>query len=289
MAHERIECVRPRDKVTDLAHRHDLLGWNRSSPRLIRAGLALLIATAMLFVAVPRPWTQEAPTTAVASPPAAMQPTDSEKLFLDRLMMAESGGRDDAKNPRSSALGPYQFLGSTFIDVMGRYFPTRISGKSDAEVLQLRSDRAVARDAALVYTRENAAFLIERGLDANAAHLRLAFLVGASGAQRVIAAQSKTPVAQLLSAAALEANPFMRAMTAAELIQRAALEASGMHAVAIPDNFRRPKLAGIRIRCSLARPSCRKWVALAMKRKGKSGPQTTASQEKPAEVDKARN
>jgi len=269
-----------------LAHQHDL-GWNWLRPGFIRIGLTLLIAAAMLFGAAPRPWTQEAATTATSPPPTAFQPTDSEKLFLDRLMMAESAGQYDARNPRSSALGPYQFIGSTFLDVMGRYFPALIDGKSDAEVLRLRTNQAIARDAALVYTRENAAFLLDRGLEANSAHLRLAFLVGPTGAQRVIAARSETPVAQLLSAAALEANPFMRSMTAAELIQRAALEASGMHAVAIPDNFRRPKLAGIRIRCVLARPSCRKWVALAMKRKGKDAPRATASDARPAQADKA--
>jgi hypothetical protein len=256
----------------------------------MRAGLAIGAAAAVMFLASPRLMTQEAgvATTSTATPATSPQPTDSEKIFLDRLMIAESGGRDDAKNPRSSALGPYQFLGSTFLDVMGRYFPALIDGKSDAEVLQLRTDQAISRDAALVYTRENAAYLVDRGLEANAAHLRLAFLVGASGAQRVIAAAGETPVAQLLSAAALEANPFMRGMTAAELLQRAATEASGVQLVTIPETSRRPKFAGIRVRCSLARASCRKWVALAMKRKGKSAPQATASDVKPVSAGKAK-
>jgi hypothetical protein len=80
----------------------------------------------------------------------------------------------------------------------------------------------------------------------------------------------------------------MRGMTAAELIQRAALEASGVQIVTGPRLPRRPKFAGIRVRCSLARASCRKWVALAMKRKGKSAPQTTASDATPAEAGKAK-
>jgi hypothetical protein len=254
---------------------------------LIRTALALLTALGTMILPAPRAMSQEAGVTSTTTATAPAQPSDSEKLFLDRLMIAESGGRSDAKNPRSTALGPYQFLGSTFLDVMGRYFPALISGKSDEDVLQLRTDHAIARDAALVYTRENAAFLLGRGVEANAAHLRLAFLVGPTGAQRIVGAQGETPVSQLLGPGALEANPFLRSMTAAELIQRAALEASGVHIVAIPDNFRRPKLAGIRIRCSLARPSCRRWVALAMKRKGKNAPQTTAADAKP-EAGKAK-
>jgi hypothetical protein len=277
-----------------VAHQHDL-GWNWFDPSFLCAGAATLSALALIATAAPRVspaliiMEAAVSVTATTPPPGspALQPTDGEKIFLDHLMMAESGGREDARNPRSSALGPYQFLGSTFLDVMARYFPTLTSGKSDEQVLQLRTDHTVARDAALVYTRENAAFLLDRGLEINAAHLRLAFLVGATGAQRVIAAHAETPVAQLLSTAALEANPFLRGMTAAELIQRAAAEASGVHIVSVPDTPRRPKFAGIRVRCSLARPSCRKWVALAMKRKGKSAAaQTTAPEAKPAENGK---
>lgn len=270
-----------------MAHHHDL-GWHWPSsfapPRagLIRIALALLTAIGTLVLPAPRVMSQEAAVTSTTPADAPAEPSDSEKLFLDRLMIAESGGRSEAKNPRSSALGPYQFLGSTFLDVMGRYFPALISGKSDPEILQLRTDHAVSRDAALVYTRENAAFLLERGVEASAAHLRLAFLVGPTGAQRIVEAQGDTPVSQLLGPAALEANPFLRTMTAAALIQRAALEAAGVQIVATPENFRRPKLAGIRIRCSLARPSCRKWVALAMKRKGRTAAaQATASDAKP--------
>jgi len=73
--------------------------------------------------------------------------TQAEQLFLDRLMQAESGGRLFAKNPASSALGPFQFIGSTFLDVVLRYFPEVTEGKSDAEILALRVDAKIARDA----------------------------------------------------------------------------------------------------------------------------------------------
>jgi hypothetical protein len=210
-------------------------------------------------------------------PSAPLQPTDSEAVFLDRLMMAESGGRADAKNPRSTALGPYQFLSSTFLDLMSRHFATATGDKTDVEILQLRTDHKTARDAALVYTRENAAFLIERGHEARAAHLRLAFLVGPGGAARVISAEPKTPVSQLLGAAVLEANPFMVGMTAEELIARSAREAAGVQLVTVPTaRVKRAGVMGIRIRCNLGRASCRKWVALANKRQARR----TASQAK---------
>ena len=192
-------------------------------------------------------------------------PTKAELLFLDRLMQAESGGRQFAKNPASSALGPFQFISSTFLDVLQRYLPQAAEGKSDAEILALRVDPQIARDAALAYTRANAAFMLERGIVSQPSHLRLAFLVGPSGAVNVIAAKPETPVADLLSKAALEANPFLSAMTAAQLIERAEREAAGLEA--LPARAASEKQASaapqIKIRCTLRRPSCRRWVQLA--------------------------
>lgn len=195
-------------------------------------------------------------------------PTKAEQLFLDRLMQAESGGRQFAKNPASSALGPFQFISSTFLDVILRYFPQVTEGKSNAEILALRVDPKVARDAALAYTRANAAFLQGRGVAAQPAHLRLAFLVGPSGAVNVIAAEPETPVSNLLSKAALEANPFLGGMTAKQLIERSGREAAGLEplpAFAAPEKQPSAK-PRIKIRCSLGRASCRRWVQLAKTR-----------------------
>ncbi|MBU2533245.1 MAG: hypothetical protein KKB37_10930, partial [Alphaproteobacteria bacterium] len=74
--------------------------------------------------------------------------------FLDRLMIAESGGNDRARNPLSTATGPFQFIESTFIAVMQRHFPKRVASLNIAQILALRTDRAVARQAAEAYTRD---------------------------------------------------------------------------------------------------------------------------------------
>lgn len=193
--------------------------------------------------------------------------TDSEALFLDRLMMAESGGKLDAKNPRSSALGPFQFIESTFFEVVTRHFPALAEDKSYAEIQRLRMNLAVARSAALAYTRQNAAFLDGRGIAPEAGFLRLAFLLGPSGAEAVITANPETPVVDLLSSAAIAANPFLSGMSAEQLIERAKREAAGLKPLPVValDNAaaQHPK---IRVRCNLKRPSCRKWLALAKRR-----------------------
>ncbi len=111
-----------------------------------------------------------------------LTPTEAETLFLDRLMRAESGGRQYARNRASSALGPFQFLGTTFLDVVRRNFPALASGKTDADLLALRTDFQVSRDVALIYTRENASAIAAKGKETTAANLRLAFFAGANGA-----------------------------------------------------------------------------------------------------------
>ena len=195
------------------------------------------------------------------------EPTESETLFLERLMMAESGGKLDAKNPRSSALGPFQFIESTFYDVVTRHFPELLEEKTYAQIQQLRMHLETARNAALAYTRENAAYLNDRGITPEPAHLRLAFLLGPGGAETVISAKPETPVSDLLGKSVLAANPFLGRMSAEQLIDRAKREAAGLGPLPVIASAKtataQPK---IKVRCNLERASCRKWFALAKQR-----------------------
>ncbi len=184
----------------------------------------------------------------------------SVQEFLDRLMMAESSGRLYAKNPRSTALGPFQFIRSTFLEVVRRHFPDEVAGLSDEQILALRVKPDFARRAALAYTLDNASFLGDQGLDVTSVNLRLAFLVGPTGAVRVLTAETDTPVSALLSADALAANPFMASMTAGDLLRKAALDLTGNDRIAGLDRPR--STIGFRIPCNLGRASCRRWVAL---------------------------
>jgi hypothetical protein len=202
-------------------------------------------------------------------------PSQSEKQFLGRLMAAESGARLNARNPASSALGSFQFLRATFLDIIRRNFPALSESKSEAEILALRMDTEVAWNAALIYTRENAHFLAEHGAAISAANLRLAFLVGPSAALKILAAKPEEPLTKILSAAALEVNPFLGHMTAGALIERSSWEMGGgggtFNASAPPfkaaaRQFKSALLHGtpkIAVLCNLNLPSCRKWLALA--------------------------
>jgi hypothetical protein len=154
--------------------------------------------------------------------PAAAADRSAFDTFLDRLMRAESGGRDTAANPRSTALGPYQFIKSTFLDLARRHFGVEVQELSEDEILRLRTNRSFARRCAETYSRENLTFLSEQGLEPTFGHLRLAFLVGPYAAARVLQAAPATPVGDVLGPAVIRANPFMSRMSTSNLIAKTA-------------------------------------------------------------------
>ena len=195
--------------------------------------------------------------------------------FLDRLMMAESGGRSEARNPRSTAVGPYQFIESTWLDLARRIFATETQAMTPAQILALRTDPAFARRGAEAYTKDNAAVLKATGLEASFPSLRLAFLLGPQGAVRILRAAPQTRVTALLGPSVANANPFMYGLTAAGLIARAAHDLSvspatqaGIAASDIAASGPSAKKAGARVqvRCNLDLPACRRWQALAVAR-----------------------
>lgn len=247
-----------------------------------------------------------------ASAVSAMEPDDrgarlvasmTIEVFLDRLMIAESGGRDAAKNPLSTALGPFQFINATFLDLVRRYFGEETAGLSVPQVLALRTDRAFSRRVAQIYTAENARHLAAGDAVVTYPSLRLAFLLGPSGALRVLQAPPETRIAQLVGPGVMKANPFLHGLTASGLIARAArdlkLPSSDVAAVSSDGATSppKPKLATVLvpalsavpttgpaaapvamaratkkalapkldIRCNQALASCRKWVAMQSK------------------------
>jgi hypothetical protein len=210
----------------------------------------------------------EAAATPKATDPAAGASEVAFEIFLDRLMRAESAGQDDAANPRSTALGPFQFIKSTFIEVARRHFAAEVAALDDDAVLALRTNRTFARRAASAFCRDNIAFMIEEGLSPTFGQLRLAFLVGPSAAVRLLQAAPATPVSELLGNAAIAANPFMKGMNAADLIARTSRDVNTDHAGPIRVATRRARnrpnesAAAVHATCNPNLASCRRWIAL---------------------------
>ncbi len=242
-------------------------GWKLAA----LAMLALLSAKSPVLAASEEAETPKTAKPTVAEKPIGQRNADLQsqnadfELFLDRLMMAESDGRDYLRNRRSSALGPYQFIKGTFLYVTRRHFQDRIAGLSKAQILALRTDREFSRKVVAQYARELAVHLARKGIATTYGHLRLAYLLGPSGATRVLQAKPTMLVRRLISRAAVVANPFLANMTAQQIIERAnrdiSMDRSKELAVRLQET-RKSKPSGIRVRCNLARPSCRRWLAL---------------------------
>lgn len=127
--------------------------------------------------------------------------------FVDHVIKAESGGNSSAKNPNSSATGAGQFIASTWLDLFKKYFPDRAEGMTRGAILALRTDANVSRSLIEAYAKENAAVLQSAGVTVNEAALQLAHFLGAGDAVKVLKAASGTPLAGLISAKSIAANP----------------------------------------------------------------------------------
>lgn len=246
----------------------------------MRSTLSLALAIVLALPAAGAAWGETAPAPAKPDAARTGAPNDDATAlaaFLDRLMRAESGGDDLARNPLSTALGPFQFVEATFLEVVAHHFAAETAGLTPAQILAKRTDRAFARRAAEAYTRANAGRLAAAGIKPTFAHLRLAYLVGPSAAVRVIRMPAQTPAALVLGPAAIRANPFLARYTTADLVARAARDvgtelSAGAGVTPSPPppvgghKRARAVTRAITPACSLAQASCRKWLALAERR-----------------------
>ena len=135
--------------------------------------------------------------------------------FRNRL---ESGGDEDAYNPRSGALGKHQFLASTWLGLVRRHRPAWADGLSDAQILDKRRDGAISDAMVALFDRGNTEQLAAAGYAATPGNLYLAHHFGAAGAKKILGAADDTPMQSLVSRAAWRANPHLRGKTKAQLL-----------------------------------------------------------------------
>ena len=79
------------------------------------------------------------PAASIADQVVATASPSAFDDFLDRLMTAESAGRVNAKNPRSTALGPFQFIKSTFLELTRRHFSADLAASGARRYRRRRS------------------------------------------------------------------------------------------------------------------------------------------------------
>lgn len=170
------------------------------------------------------------PTDIVRSAKAGAAGTHTDFRTLVASSLHESRHNPHARNPRSSAAGAFQFTERTWLDLLHRHGAALGHGSDAAKitvengrptvadpadrkaVLALRSDTKLAASLAARYSDENRAALtrsLHRKPSDN--EVRMAYLLGASGAARVIKAAKERPDLPVnkLIPAAVKSNPSL--------------------------------------------------------------------------------
>ena len=129
------------------------------------SGLSLAAAVAFVTCVATGKRIDASASTSIADKYVETASSAEFDAFLDRLMSAESGGLAHAKNPRSTALGPFQFIKSTFLEITRRHFQADIAGFSETQILARRTDHDLSRRAAAVFCKDSVRYLKEQGLE----------------------------------------------------------------------------------------------------------------------------
>lgn len=122
---------------------------------------------------------------------------------LNCIITIESAGRLDIKAKTSSALGLGQFLKDTWLGVVKKHRPDLMEGRSEAQVLALRTDPEIAVELLARFTEDNQHIV---GMNCTGGDLYLAHFLGTGDARKLFQASPSTPITQLVSAAVIDAN-----------------------------------------------------------------------------------
>lgn len=134
---------------------------------------------------------------------------------LNRIMAIESRGRLKAKAPSSSALGPFQFLSGTWLNVVKKHRSDLMQGRSQQQVLALRVDPTVSIELGARFTEDNAEGIGHGFTDGD---LYLAHFLGLGAARKFFRAAPGASAEALAGAAAVKANPsILRGKTAGQV------------------------------------------------------------------------
>ncbi len=139
------------------------------------------------------------------------------EALVNQIIRVESAGNANAKNPLSTATGLGQFIESTWLRMMRDYRPDLARTMSRAEQLALRTDPTLSREMVTNLARENERFLSSRGHSISPGRLYLAHFLGPGGANTVLSRNDGETILAVMGANVVNANPFLRNYTVADL------------------------------------------------------------------------
>lgn len=126
---------------------------------------------------------------------------------VDRIIGVESGGRNDAKNPNSTATGAGQFIDGTWMQFIRERYPDLAGNR--AEALALRSNKELSREAVAWYAQSNSRALRENGMADTPGNIYLGHFLGPGGMIKALRADSNASVASVLGNDVVAANGFL--------------------------------------------------------------------------------
>ncbi|QYM72911.1 hypothetical protein K1X45_00060 [Pseudochrobactrum sp. Wa41.01b-1] len=143
--------------------------------------------------------------------------SDAIGVVVGKIIGVESGGNAKAKNPNSSAAGLGQFIDSTWLNMVRKYRPDIAGGKSNAELIALKTNPQLSREMTTAYTRENAQFLANQGIQQTPGNIYLAHFLGPRGAAQVLKADPNASIESIVGPAVVQANGFLRGKSAGDV------------------------------------------------------------------------
>lgn len=121
---------------------------------------------------------------------------------LDSIIQIESGGNPLAKASTSSALGLGQFLNATWLGIIRKHAPYLMRGRTDAQILALRTDPNLSIEMLARFTEDNVAAMGGGG----PGDIYLAHFLGVVTAKKFFRASPSAKVDTLVTPDAIRAN-----------------------------------------------------------------------------------
>lgn len=141
---------------------------------------------------------QKASPSVVSAISQASEKSGVDFSYLVKQAAVESNFNPNAKAKTSSATGLYQFIDSTWIDMIqnhGQDYGLDVQGKSRNDILNMRKDPKAASFMAAAFASENEQFLNQNwGGNVKQTELYLAHFMGASGAASFLNARDENPM-----------------------------------------------------------------------------------------------